>query len=124
MKKFTPNGAAIKKIRGQLERLSTQKEFAHEIGVSERTLLQIETENLPVSIITIDRMAKALNVHRRELVFALDSPKIVPSDDSDPLGLIALWNNEQLVPRYDYDLFKECYSSHDVVGDNRHSLVS
>jgi hypothetical protein len=70
-------------------------------------------------------MAKALNVHRGELVFALDSPKTVPSDDSDPLGLIALWNNEQLVPRYDYDiasatmdegnLFKECHSSHDVV---------
>jgi hypothetical protein len=28
MKEFTPNGAAIKRIRGQLERLSTQKEFA------------------------------------------------------------------------------------------------
>jgi DNA-binding XRE family transcriptional regulator len=80
MKKFAPNGAAIKRIRGQLERLSTQKEFAHEIGVSERTLRQIENENLPVSIITIDRMAKALNVHRGELVFALDSPKIVPSE--------------------------------------------
>jgi hypothetical protein len=49
----------------------------------------------------------------------------VPSDDSDPLGLIALWNNEKLVPRYDYDtasttmdegnIFKECHSSHDVV---------
>jgi DNA-binding XRE family transcriptional regulator len=69
MKKFTPNGAAIKEIRGQLERLSTQKEFAHEIGVSERTLRQIENENLPVSIITIDRMAKALNVHRWGISF-------------------------------------------------------
>ena len=125
MKKFTPNGAAIKRIRGQLERLSTQKEFAHEIGVSERTLRQIENENLPISINIVDRISKVLNVHRAELVYAIDLPKIVPVVSSDPLGLIADFHKERLVPRYDYDianttmdegnLFKECRSSHDVM---------
>ena len=74
MKKLTPNGTAVKKIRGQLERLSTQKEFAHAVGVSERMLRKIENENLPVSINIIASMAKVLNVHRENLVYAIDSP--------------------------------------------------
>ena len=49
MKKVVPNGAVVKALREQLEKLSTQKEMANEIGVSVRKLRMIEN---------VDRRAK------------------------------------------------------------------
>jgi transcriptional regulator with XRE-family HTH domain len=67
MKKVVPNGKVVKALREQLERLSTQKEMANEIGVSVRMLRMIENENAPVAVSTTDRLAKALQVHRERL---------------------------------------------------------
>jgi DNA-binding XRE family transcriptional regulator len=49
MKQIVPNGPRIKKLRLGLERLSTQKEVAHAVRVSERKLRQIENESAPIN---------------------------------------------------------------------------
>jgi transcriptional regulator with XRE-family HTH domain len=124
MKKVTPNGAVIKQLREQLERLSTQKEMANEIGVSIRMLRMIENENAPVPVPTIDRLAKALNVHRERIVFSLDKPVLV-SDQGGGQALSSLMDEEdRIIPRHDYDiasatsdegrLYSEAAGSHDV----------
>ncbi|MFD2029814.1 helix-turn-helix transcriptional regulator [Ancylobacter dichloromethanicus] len=59
MKKVVPNGKVVKALREQLERLSTQKEMANEIGVSVRMLRMIENENAPITVTTADRLAKS-----------------------------------------------------------------
>jgi DNA-binding XRE family transcriptional regulator len=125
MKKFTPNGAAIKRFREQLERLSTQKEFAHEIGVSERTLRQMENENLPIVMNIVDKMVKVLNVNRDKLVYAIDFPREVPTKIDFASWFYAEMNTERLVPRLDNEyasatmdevrLFEHAGTSHDVV---------
>ena len=125
MKKLTPNGTVVKKIRAQLERLSTQKEFAHAVGVSERMVRKIENENLPVNIDIIDRMANVLKVHRESFVYAVETTKLVSPYTDVASSLIAEMHKERLVPRLDYDLasatmdeghlFKEASASHDVV---------
>jgi transcriptional regulator with XRE-family HTH domain len=97
MKKLAPNGTAVKKIRGQLERLSTQKEFAYALGVSERTLRKIENENAPVNIDIIDRMATLLRVHRDVLVYAVDVPKLVPTAVDIAASFFATLDKERLV---------------------------
>jgi transcriptional regulator with XRE-family HTH domain len=68
MKKVVPNGKVVKAVREQLERLSTQKEMANEIGVSIRMLRMIENENAPIAVSTADRLAKALQVHRERII--------------------------------------------------------
>lgn len=44
MKKFTPNGSVIKRLRANLDRLSTEKEMANAIGVSDRKYRMIEND--------------------------------------------------------------------------------
>jgi len=52
MKRVIPKGADIQTLRLRLEKLSTQKEMANEIGVSIRKLWKIENENAPISTAT------------------------------------------------------------------------
>ena len=70
MKKYTQKGATIKELREGLDRLSTQKEMAAEIGVSERMLRMIENDNAAIPITTVDRLAKALGVRREHIIFS------------------------------------------------------
>lgn len=78
MKRVKANGALIKQKRDQLEGLSTQKEFAHAIQVSERKLRQIENENDYIYIRTLDKIASVLKVDRESLIMKDDvvPPKV------------------------------------------------
>lgn len=124
MKKVTPNGAVIKLIREELEKGSTQKELAHEAGISVRLLRQIENENATIAVATAVRLARALGVHRERIVFALDVPKLVPTATTEPPAIPADWDKDRLIPRHDYDiaqatmdegrLFKHARNSTDI----------
>lgn len=110
MHKIIPNGPVIKKLRDELERLSTQKEMAAEIGVSERKYRDIENANLPVERRTFGRLAKTLNVRPEQITFEADPPVPLapPSPPAD--GAVASildqvgWNRERLIPRFDEDI--------------------
>lgn len=122
MRKVETRGAAIKSLRMQLDRLSTQKELANEIGISMRTLRKIENENLPVPLATLDRLARALGA-RREHIAVL--PAAVPTPAESILANIG-WDKEQLIPRFDFEiaqatadehrLYEAARSSHDLAG--------
>ena len=133
MKKFTPIGEKIKALRSQLERGATQKEFSHKVGISERMLRNIENANAAVPAKIVDALARELGVHRRELVFALDTPQLVAegttASEAIPMSsanAFLNWEKDQLVPRFDDDLasvtmdeaklFYEASHSHDVEG--------
>ncbi len=123
MKKVIPNGTAIKQLREQLERLSTQKEFANAIAVSVRMLRKIENENTPISVVLLDRIAKLFGVHRDILAATpLPPPAAGASSDVDRPPLFE--DKDQLIPRHDWDyaqatsdegkLYDEAASSHDL----------
>lgn len=123
MKKVIPNGTAIKLLRQQLERLSTQKEFANAIAVSVRMLRKIENENTPISVVLLDRIAKLFGVHRDVLAATpLPSLPAAANSDSDPPPLFE--DEDQLIPRHDWDyaqatsdegkLYDDAASSHDL----------
>lgn len=126
MKRVIPDGSTIKSLRISSERASTQKELAHEIRVSERTLRQIENRDAPIGVDVLDRLAKWFGVHRAQLA---KSTGVLRADST--LGpnafdmILAEMSEDRIVPRHDYDLayattdegklFKEASNSHDVV---------
>ncbi len=75
--KFTTNGLKVKELRENREVRATQTEFADEIGISERMLCKIENENHPVEALILDKIAKAFGVHRQEIIFSSDGPRLV-----------------------------------------------
>ena len=127
MKKVVPNGGRIKGFRINSERASTQKELAHEVRVSERTLRAIENKDAAIGVDVLDRLAKWFGVHRAQLVKST-GPCTVPGPPggSDVFQeVLADLAVNRIVPRHDYDLahattdeavlFKEARRSHDVV---------
>lgn len=98
MKKVIPNGKAIKDLRVDRERLSTQKELANEIAVSVRMLRKIENENAPIAVVLLDRIAKLLSVHREAIILSLPSPAAASGAGAD--GLPADLGQEKLIPRH------------------------
>lgn len=126
MKKVFPDGSRIKRLRINSERASTQKELAHEIRISERTLRQIENKDAPIGVDVLDRLAKWFGVHREQIgksagaspVAAARGPYVFDS-------VLAEMSEDRIVPRHDYDLayattdegklFKEASHSQDVV---------
>jgi DNA-binding XRE family transcriptional regulator len=125
MKKFTLKGSAIKQLRENLERLSTQKEMAHEIGVGDRKYRMIENENSPVSMSTVDRLAKALGVHREAIIYSTGAPvAVAPQAVVEAPKRSFMDDEDKLIPRYDWDyaratsdegrLYKEAVSAHDM----------
>lgn len=58
MKRYMTNGAHVRELREQRERRATQKEFAHEVRISERHLRQIERRNAEVPFDVIQRIAE------------------------------------------------------------------
>jgi transcriptional regulator with XRE-family HTH domain len=129
MKKYTAKGATIKELREGLERLSTQKEMAAEIGVSERMLRMIENNNAAIAMTTVDRLARALGVRREQIIYPAGGPTGVEAlEPPDPLVLIAASGPEeppQIIPRFDWGyayatadetrLYHEASHSHDLV---------
>jgi DNA-binding XRE family transcriptional regulator len=61
VRKIQLDGKKIKELRDGRDRAATQKEFAHEIGVSERQLRAIENANAPVTSDVANRIARAVN---------------------------------------------------------------
>lgn len=126
MKKVIPDGGRIKGFRMNSERTSTQKELAHEIRVSERTLRAIENKDSAIGVDVLDRLAKLFGVHREQLVKSSGSCT-VPGPPRGPgvsQNVLADLAADRIVPRHDYDLahattdegvlFKEASRSHDV----------
>lgn len=127
MKKVVPDGVRIKGLRIDSERASTQKELAHEVRVSERTLRAIENKDAAIGVDVLDRLAKWFGVHRAQLVKSNgSSAEPGPSCGPEVLrGMLADLATDRIVPRHDYDLayattdegvlFREASRSHDVV---------
>jgi transcriptional regulator with XRE-family HTH domain len=109
MKKIVPNGAVVKVLREQLEKLSTQKEMANEIGVSVRKLRMIENENASISVSTAERLAKALQVHRERIIAPESAPMGVAETDSRAIRATLLDDEDRLIPRHDYDIASAAY---------------
>ncbi len=84
MKRYSTNGRHIKELRERRERRATQKEFAHEVRISERHLRQIENRNADVPVDVLHRIAGALDVPWQAIVFAADGPRPVPDPDAPP----------------------------------------
>lgn len=133
MKKVVPNGGRIKDLRINSERVSTQKELAHQIRVSERKLREIENKDAVVGIDVLDRLAKCFGVHREQLTKSAGATAAASASTVIDLprapdvyqNILADLGKDQLVPRHDYELayattdegvlFKEASRSHDVV---------
>lgn len=123
MKKIIPHGQAIKELRMQLERLSTQKELANEVAVSVRMLRKIENEDAPIAVPLLDRIAKVLGVHREAI--ALTLPSSTTEDGARTKnGPLAKLDEEKLIPRHDWEyaeatsdegvLYEEASGAHDL----------
>jgi transcriptional regulator with XRE-family HTH domain len=65
--KLEVDGAEVKRLRASRERSATQKEFAHEVGISERRLREIENAKSLIAVDVVDRLARALSVPRTQL---------------------------------------------------------
>ncbi|MBX9745451.1 MAG: helix-turn-helix transcriptional regulator, partial [Hyphomonadaceae bacterium] len=65
--KLEVDGAEVKRLRSSRERSATQKEFAHEVGISERRLREIENAKGLIAVDVVDRLARALSVPRTQL---------------------------------------------------------
>jgi DNA-binding XRE family transcriptional regulator len=104
MKKVVPNGAVVKALREQLERLSTQKEMANEIGVSVRKLRMIENENAPIAVTTAERLAKALQVHRERIVTPESAPVVAAEAGGRAISAAWMEDEDRLIPRHDCDI--------------------
>ncbi|MBO6667898.1 helix-turn-helix transcriptional regulator [Parvibaculum sp.] len=84
MKRFKLKGRHIKALRQGRERRATQKEFAHELLISERQLRKIERQDLEVGVELLDRLSTALSVPRDELVYANEHPRLVSDNTTAP----------------------------------------
>jgi transcriptional regulator with XRE-family HTH domain len=104
MKKVIPQGAVIKSIREQSERCSTQKELAYAVGISERFLRQIENTNAAVTVQTLERLAKALGVHREQIAFSIGSPRLATTAENIFDTALKEMGEDHIVPRHDYDI--------------------
>jgi transcriptional regulator with XRE-family HTH domain len=133
MKKVAAKGAVIKALRTRLEKLSTQKEMANEVGLSVRMLRKIENENARISLSTASRLARALGVHREQIIFA-DADAALPSKGHTvvleipnfeaEVAKLLVNDEERLIPRNDFEyakatkdeasLYKDARDSHDV----------
>lgn len=125
MKRFKPNGQHIKDLRENRERNSTQKEFAHEVRISERQLRQIENENREIPSDLLDRIAKALSVPRNAIVFSLDSPRLVSvsgdanSEKCEPHNASAATT----VPRFDTAIASVARDESTLLSDAKNSAI-
>jgi transcriptional regulator with XRE-family HTH domain len=124
MKRFTPNGGHIKELRTDRERDAGQKQFAHEVRISERKLRLIENGNAPVTADVLERIAKALGVPRQAIILEIGQQPATAEPQSSAARLSPP-PPPKLVPRFDTqsatvardesDLFETARSSHLVI---------
>jgi transcriptional regulator with XRE-family HTH domain len=113
MRKIQLDGKKIKQLRDGRARAATQKEFAHEIRVSERRLRAIENVGTLVSSDVADRIAHALNMPVQALLIQDEGPPLMPAPSQQATETVKSARRTQLLPRFD-----ETYAS--VVTDEGH----
>ena len=82
MLKLEVDGAEVKRLRSSRERSATQKEFAHEVGISERRLREIDNAKGLIAVDVVDRLARALSVPRTQLCASTQAPASAPPSKS------------------------------------------
>ncbi|MBN8607575.1 MAG: helix-turn-helix transcriptional regulator [Caulobacterales bacterium] len=93
MLKLEVDGAEVKRLRSSRERSATQKEFAHEVGISERRLREIENARGLIAVDVVDRLARALSVPRTQLCASVPAPaSAMPSNPPE---------QDRFFPRFD-----------------------
>lgn len=102
MRKIQLDGRKIKELRDGRDRAATQKEFAHEVRVSERRLRAIENKNALVTSDVADRIARALN-KPLQILLAHDHgppppPQAVAQNTVEEMKPVL---REQVLPRFD-----------------------
>lgn len=120
MKKVIPKGALIKRLREQREKGALQKEMAHAVRISERMLRSIENKNAEISIATLGLIADYLGVSRDQIAFAIDAPKLVPSQEVMDRALASLFQ-DRVISRFDKDLAYATMDEGRLIHDARHS---
>lgn len=126
VKRYGSNGAHIKELRESRERRATQKEFAHEIQISERLLRKVENENAALTADVLERIARALGVHWREIVFSPDGPRPVPppvgaTGSTEPAAKGAC--ELTVVPRFDTDFARVVRDEAELLSQAKDSHV-
>lgn len=126
MKTYRVNGSHIKRLRELLRFGSTQKEAAFAVGISERQLRKIENNSAIVKRNVLERLARYLGVAVKDIAYAIDGPRLVPSGSAaEALSTVLFAVGDYLQPRYDTEyasatmdadeLFKHANSSQNVV---------
>jgi transcriptional regulator with XRE-family HTH domain len=95
------NGRKIKELRDERDSGATQKEFAHEIRVSERRLRAIENSNALVTADVANRIARALNKPLQVLLAPGEAPAPQAGRTSNAVEAAIPVRREQLLPRFD-----------------------
>lgn len=106
MRKIQLDGKMIKRLRDSRDREATQKQFAYEIGVSERRLRAIENKDAPVSADVAERIARALGTDLQHLTQSCNSGSPLPVAAS--VATVVSTTPEQasqkrVIPRFDED---------------------
>lgn len=126
MKTYRVNGSPIKRLRELLGSGATQKEAAFAVGISERQLRKIENNSAIVKRDVLERLARYLGVEVKDIAYAIDGPRLVPSGTAaEAISTILFPVGDYLQPRYDteyasatmdaHELFKHANGSQKVV---------
>jgi transcriptional regulator with XRE-family HTH domain len=102
VRKIQLDGKKIKELRDGRDRAATQKEFAHEIRVSERRLRAIENKNALVTPDVADRIAGALKKPLQILLAHDQGPPPPPqAAGQNVVEAMKPVRREQVLPRFD-----------------------
>jgi DNA-binding XRE family transcriptional regulator len=102
VRKIQLDGRKIKELRDGRDRAATQKEFAHEVRVSERRLRAIENQNVLITSDVADRIARALNKPLQILLAHDHGPPPPPQAAAqNTLEEMKPMLREQVLPRFD-----------------------
>ncbi|WP_315766937.1 MULTISPECIES: helix-turn-helix transcriptional regulator [unclassified Bradyrhizobium] len=101
MRKIQLDGKKVKQLRDGRDHAATQKEFAHEIRVSERRLRTIENDNALVTADVAERIARALKQPLPALIVRDDGPPSPPVGRALTAIEMMKPGSEQLLPRFD-----------------------
>lgn len=121
MKRVTPNGAKIKRLRLQLERGSGQKEMIHALSIGERKLRMIENENLAIDLPLLGRIAGYLGVSRDSIAYSIDAPKLVADEASKFTSVSLDFSQDRVIPRFERDIAYATMDAKKLVQDARQS---
>lgn len=118
MRKIRLDGSKVKQLRVELDQASTQKEFAHEIQISERKLRAVENENAIVSAETANRIARVLGQPVQALLISPPSPPAT----ADASQRVVKSSRREILPRFDdypASVIRDEASLFDHAKDNR-----